>query len=57
MAAFVFAGIDSDSHVELLAELARCLEDEVLLGLLRRGGPRAEILERIRQAEEGHETP
>jgi PTS system ascorbate-specific IIA component len=46
-AAFAFAAVDHDSHVELLRELARALADDELLKLLRNGGSRKDLLRRF----------
>ena len=51
-AAFVFAAVDQDSHLELLRELARALADDELLRLLRNGGSREDVLRRFAMAEE-----
>lgn len=51
-AAFVFAAIDHDSHVELLRELARALSDDELLQLLLNGGSREDVLNGFARIEE-----
>lgn len=55
-AAFVFAAVDHDSHLELLKELAHALADEELLELLRNHGGRDEIMRRFELAEEKNEV-
>lgn len=55
-AAFVFAAIDHDSHLELLQELAHALADEELLALLRDHGGRDEVMRRFELAEEKNEV-
>lgn len=55
-AAFVFAAVDHDSHLELLQELAHALADEELLELLRDHGGRDEIMRRFERAEEKNEV-
>jgi len=51
-AAFVFAAIDHDSHIDLLKELAQCLADEQLLSLVRNHGTRRQIRHRMQIIEE-----
>lgn len=55
-AAFVFAAVDHDSHLELLRELARALADDALLQLLRNGGSREDVMRRFEMAEEKQEV-
>ncbi|MEG1061496.1 MAG: PTS sugar transporter subunit IIA [Oscillospiraceae bacterium] len=49
--AFVFAAVDNDSHKNLLRELARSLQDEEFLSLLRNKGSKDEILNKLREVE------
>jgi len=55
-AAFLFAAVDHDSHLELLQELAHCLSDDELLELLRNHGSRDEVMGRFELAEEKNEV-
>jgi mannitol/fructose-specific phosphotransferase system IIA component (Ntr-type) len=54
-AAFVFAAVDHDSHLELLQELAHALADDELLELLRNNGGRSDIMRRFESAEDQNE--
>lgn len=47
-AAFVFAAPSKEGHIELLSELAERLQDEAFLELLRGGGPKEAIFEKLR---------
>lgn len=51
MAAFVFAAVDKDSHVQLLTELSECLMDEEFLSLLRNHGTKEQIMRTLRRNE------
>ncbi|MFP3154625.1 PTS sugar transporter subunit IIA [Lachnospiraceae bacterium ZAX-1] len=54
-AAFVFAAVDNNSHLELLQELAFVLENEEFLTLLRDGGDQNAIMGKFKEAEGKHE--
>ncbi len=47
-AAFAFGAIDSKSHIEALKELAKLLQNEEFLGLVRNIGDKDKILEIIK---------
>lgn len=51
-AAFTFAAIDKDSHLELLRELSGYLQDESFMELLRNHGSQREIMEIIHKGAE-----
>lgn len=51
-AAFTFAAIDKNSHLDLLQELAGYFQDDDFLELLRSGASKAEIMDKIRQGAE-----
>ena len=48
-AAFTFAAVDKDSHLELLRELGGYLQDEEFLDLLRNHGGKSAIMEKLRR--------
>lgn len=50
-AAFTFAAVDRDSHLELLRELGGYLQEEEFLDLLRNLGGKAAIMEKLRKGE------
>lgn len=47
-AAFLFAALDNDSHMELLQEFGEALQDDAFLTLLRENGTKEEILNKIK---------
>ncbi len=51
LAAFVFAAVDKDSHIQLLTELSDCLQDEEFLSLLRNHGTKEQIMNILRRNE------
>ena len=46
-AAFTFAAVDKDNHLELMRELGHCLQDEEFLTLLRTGAGKAAIMKKL----------
>lgn len=48
-AAFTFAAVDKKSHLGLMRELGGCLQDEEFLELLRNGGPKSEVMKKLRE--------
>lgn len=48
-AAFLFAAVDNNSHMELLQEFGEALQDEMFLKLLRENGTKEEILNKINE--------
>ncbi len=48
-AAFTFAAVDKDGHLQLLQELAGLLQDDAFLELLRNGGPADQIMNKIKE--------
>lgn len=49
-AAFVFAAPSKEGHIELLRELAERLQDEAFVDLLRGGGPKEAVFEKLRES-------
>lgn len=47
-AAFLFAALDNNSHMELLQEFGEALQDDEFLTLLRENGSKEEILNKIK---------
>lgn len=47
-AAFLFAALDNNSHMELLQEFGEALQDDAFLTLLRENGSKEEILDKIK---------
>ena len=52
LAAFMFAAVDSDTHIELLKELSLLLDCDECLALLRDGKDTGLIMEKLKQREE-----
>lgn len=48
-AAFLFAALDNNSHMELLQEFGEALQDEIFLDLLRKNGTKEAILNKIKE--------
>lgn len=48
-AAFLFAALDNNSHMELLQEFGEALQDETFLNLLCENGTKEEILNKIKE--------
>ena len=48
-AAFTFAAVDKKSHLGLMRELGGYLQDEEFLELLRNGGPKSEVMKKLRE--------
>lgn len=55
LAAFMFAAVDNESHIDLLGELGEQLDDEEFLYLLRNHGSKAEIFKKIGNHEKKEE--
>ena len=51
-AAFTFAAVDKSGHMALMRELGGYLQDDAFLELLRNGGTKAEIMDRIQKGAE-----
>lgn len=51
LAAFMFAAIDNESHIDLLGELGTQLDDEEFLYLLRNRGSKEEIFNKLNKGE------
>lgn len=52
MAAFVFAAVDNESHLDLMRELGGYLQDEEFLELLRNRGSKEAIMAKIQKGAE-----
>ena len=51
LAAFMFAAIDNESHIDLLGELGEHLDDEEFLYLLRNRGSKEDIFKKLNKEE------
>lgn len=51
LAAFMFAAVDNDSHIDLLGELGEYLDDEEFLFLLRNHGSKEDIFKKLNKGE------
>lgn len=51
LAAFMFAAIDNESHIDLLGELGEQLDDEEFLYLLRNHGSKEDIFKKLNKEE------
>lgn len=51
LAAFMFAAVDNESHIDLLGELGEQLDDEEFLYLLRNHGSKEEIFKKLNKGE------
>lgn len=51
LAAFMFAAIDNESHLDLLGELSEYLDDEEFLYLLRNHGSKEDIFKKLSKGE------
>lgn len=51
-AAFTFAAIDKSGHLALMRELGGYLQDDEFLELLRQGGPKEKIMDKIQKGAE-----
>ncbi len=51
--AFVFGAVDKDSHMQMIMELAKLLQDEEFIHMITNNAGKKEILEKISAIDEG----